>query len=481
MNFIDASKANDHWDVVIVGTGFGSMFFAHKYLQNRPDDRVLFVELGDYKSWAWQIENRRNSDVPKSDVFTTKSHKPWDFTIGLGGSSNCWWGLTPRLHPSDFSIFTDTGASVDWPLSYNDLVPYFQEAEQIMEIAGPDDIKRSFPGSGPYPQPAHRLTTVDEMIIAGGDPYHFAVPNARASTSSLSRNRCCSTAACNLCPVGAKFMGVNDMKQLFSHPSVSICLNSRVTEIKTAGNVAQGIVFKHADETYEATGDLVVLGANAIQSPFIMLRSGIGGHGVGRYLGEKLMGRVEVTLDGIDHFDGGTAATAVNMGLVENNNRADYGAAAIYVENVFNAPGFRLEPGRWRQVLPLFIYVEDILSEENGVFDEGGDLPVVRFGGFSDYCKKGLDMAMAYIPEMLKSVPFEEVKFLQNWPTLGHVQGTTRMGTSIENSVVDRDLVHHEIRNLVVVGTSVFPTTGSVNPTLTASALSLRAAEILAA
>ena len=276
-------------------------------------------------------------------------------------------------------------------------------------------------------------------------------------------------------------MGVNDMKQLFAHPSVSICLNSRVTEIKTAGNVAQGIVFKNADETYEATGDLVVLGANAIQSPFIMLRSGIGGHGVGRYLGEKLMGRVEVTLDGIDHFDGGTAATGVNLGLVENSNRAEYGAAAIFVENMFNAPGFRLEPGRWRQILPLFIYVEDILSEENGVFDEGGDLPVVRFGGFSDYCKKGLDAAMAYIPEMLKSVPFEEVKFLQNWPTLGHVQGSTRMGTSIENSVVDRDLVHHDIRNLVVVGTSVFPTTGSVNPTLTASALSLRAAEMLTA
>ena len=53
------------------------------------------------------------------------------------------------------------------------------------------------------------------------------------------------------------------------------------------------------------------------------------------------------------------------------------------------------------------------------------------------------------------------------------------MGTGIDNSVVDSDLVSHAVRNLVVVGTSTFPTSGSVNPTLTAAAMSLRSAERL--
>ncbi len=65
-------------------------------------------------------------------------------------------------------------------------------------------------------------------------------------------------------------------------------------------------------------------------------------------------------------------------------------------------------------------------------------------------------------------------------PTEGHVQCTTRMGTDPEDSVVDAGLVSHRVRNLVVLGASVFPTAAPANPTLTLSALSIHAARRLA-
>jgi len=478
MKFVNAKTASDHWDLVVIGSGFGSMFFLHNYLKDRPKDRVLMLEMGAYQSSEWQAENKKNSNIPQSRVFSNKNEKEWDFTIGLGGSSNCWWALSPRLHPSDFKIFSEAGVGADWPIGYDDLVSHFRDAERIMGVAGPDNLDNSFPNTGTYPQPAHRLTTADEMIIAGGDPNHYAIPTAKASRSDGIRNRCCSNATCNVCPVAAKFMGIDEMQSVFEHPSVFISLNSQVTHIESKAGMATGVVFSHDKKSFSATGDLIVLGANAIQSPFIMLKSGIGGYGVGRFFGEKMLAEVEVLLDGLDHFDGGTSTTGFNLSLLENRDRASHAASVVYFNNWFK-PGLRLEPGRWRQTLPLTIYVEEILDEDNGVYDEGADLPAVYFNGFSEYCNKGLQAALDYLPKMLKALPVEEIQYKGLLPTLGHLQGTLRMGTSISNSVVDKNLLHHELRNLVVVGTSVFPTTGSVNPTLTAAALSLRAAKEL--
>ena len=481
MKFIDANKANDHWDIVVIGSGFGSIFFLKEYLEHKPEARVLILEWGQFNSAAWQLEHGLNSDIDRNATFTNQGEKPWDFTIGVGGSSNCWWALTPRLHPSDFRIFTDHGVGADWPISYDELIPYYQKAEAIMLVAGPDDLDPFYPGTGKYPLPAHRLTTAEDMIRSSGDPYHFAIPNARASVATEKRGQCCAHGQCNLCPSGAKFTIIRDMEDVFQYPNVAVCPGSRALTIDTTAGIAQAVRFKNGAKEFLAKGDLIVLGANAIQSPFILLRSGIGGHGVGRYLGEKQLAKVEVYLDGLDHFDGGTASTGFNIGLVENNNRAEYGAALVLVDNILSFPGFRPEKDRWRQVLPLSIYIEDVFDYENGVYDEGGDRPVVKFKGFSEYAQKGLNAAMDYLPKMLAPLPVERINFQQIWPTMGHMQGSLRMGLSKDNSVIDRDLLHHDIRNLVVVGTSTFPTTGSANPTLTAAALSLRAAERLVA
>ncbi|TIM38642.1 MAG: GMC family oxidoreductase, partial [Mesorhizobium sp.] len=93
---------------------------------------------------------------------------------------------------------------------------------------------------------------------------------------------------------------------------------------------------------------------------------------------------------------------------------------------------------------------------------------------------KGMAWAKEKLPALLAPLPVEEIFDRGIRPTESHVQGTLRMGLSPADSVVDRDMIHHQLRNLVVVGSSTYPSCSCANPSLTAAALSLRAASRIA-
>jgi choline dehydrogenase-like flavoprotein len=478
MRFIEATALNDTYDIVVIGSGFGSLFFVKGFLRKRPRAKVLILEWGRFNNHRWQIDNHRNSDIAQESVLDNRSGKEWAFTIGVGGSTNCWWAQSPRLHPTDFALRTKYGVGQDWPISYDDLVPYYSDAEQIFLIAGPDDLNSVWPGTPPYPLPPHNMTSADRLMKAAMPDRHFVVPNARLSTPVGGRSACCATASCDLCPVDAKFTAENSLDSVLSHPQVDICVSAKVERLDVEAGRVRRALFRSGQREFMASGDLFVLGANAIYSPYILLRSGIGGHGVGRYLSEKLLAKYEVSLKGLKHFDGGTATTCLNTSLLDGDHRRSRGAAVVYFENRFIF-GLRPEFGRWRECLPLSVYIEDIPQETNNVSLGQGDLPVLEHFSFTDYAYRSVRATLEALPELLSPLPVERVDFDQFWPTLGHIQGTTRMGLSSADSVIDSDLVHHTLRNLVIVGSSTFPTTGTVNIALTVAALSLRSADRL--
>jgi len=480
MQFVTALEAADTWDVVVVGSGFGSLFFLKRYLELKPNSRVLILERGRHNTTDWQLEQHKNSDVEESTTFVNESPKEWVYTIGLGGSTNCWWAQSPRLHPSDFALKTRHGVGADWPVTYDDLVPYYRQVERIMPVAGPDDLDSEFPGTGSYPQKPHRMSSADELIRATPGHKHFVIPNARLTETLNGRGRCCASSECNFCPTGAKFTAFNGLQDVLSHRNVRICTEAHVRSLDVEAGQVRKAVFTQGGKDYAAAGDFFVLGANGVFNPWILMKSGIGGHGVGRYFGEKLHASVEILLDGHQHFDGGTVQTCFNLSRLETPTRGEMGAAVYYFENNIRRPGLRMTQGRWREFLQVTIYVEDILQETNGIFDEGGELPVVRHAGFTPYATKSLQAAVGAMPELLRALPVESIEMKEIYPVLGHLQGSARMGLTKADSVVDADLLHHEHRNLAVVGTSAFPTLGSVNPTLTAAALSMRAAERIA-
>lgn len=476
---IPTSTANGGtFDVIVIGSGFGSLFFIEGFLNKRPQARVLVLERGSKHSHAWQLANGKNSAIaPDTTYRRDPSHKIWNFTIGVGGGTNCWFGQSPRFHPNDFRVRSLYGVSQDWPLAYEELEPYYVIAERKMSMAGSEEMAAILPRSAPFPQPPHVLTSVDRAMRAAQPQFHFPIATARASIGSHERGRCCAAARCALCPVDAKFTFENGFKNLQSAPTLEIRENCEVTHIEAAGGVARSIHYRNAGREHTARGELVVLGANAIHSAAILLRSGIDHPLTGAGINEQVGYEAEAFIGGIDNFDGGTITTALNYMLYDGEFRKTSGAALVYFENRW-PHGLRTEYGRWRQVVPLTIAVEDLLQDDNRVtLDEDG-MPRVTHATPSPYATQGVERSFAGLSRMLAPLSVERLDMRGMRATESHIQGTLRMGRDRASSVIDAKHVHHDVRNLIVVGSAVFPSCPPANPSLSVAALSLRAAEL---
>jgi choline dehydrogenase-like flavoprotein len=471
------SSDETHFDVVVVGSGFGSLFFLERYFARRPGSKVLILERGGYWSHEWQLEHMQNSPIPAEATFRgLEGQKPWKFTIGLGGGLNCWYATTPRLHPHDFQLRSRYGVGRDWPVSYDELEPYYTAAERRMSISGGEQMARILPRSEPFPQPPHRGSAIDRVMQQAQPEYHFPVATARARVPTETRNMCCASFRCNLCPVDAKFTAENGFQDLFARPGLSVELDAEVTHLDHEGtNVTAGVYQKQGRER-RVTGDLFVLGANAIHSPAILLRSGIDHPLTGCGLHEQVGYAIEVLLDGLDNFGGSTITTGLNYSLYDTPSRRDRGGALIFFENRWQH-NLRKEFGRWRQTLPLLVSVEDLPQDANRVTVDSDGRALVDHRGASDYGMRGVAASRRELERLLAPLPVEEIVFRGMRETEAHLQGTLRMGHDSETSVIDGDQIHHDLHNLVIVGSSVFPTCACANPSLTVAALSLRAAE----
>lgn len=473
------TERSSSFDVLIIGTGFGSLFFARKFLENNPSDRIALIEWGRRRDHAWQVENDRNSDIDSGDCRQTNTgEKPWSYTIGVGGGLNCWWGQSPRLIPADFEMRSRFGVLVDWPIGYDDLESYYVEAERIMQISGDDAISAVSPRSAPYPLPPHKFSDPDQIMARAQPDRHFSVPTARASIPIASRNRCCATAWCHRCPVDAKYNAFNGMRDVLDHPNVSLFTEAEVRTIETQAGVARAIQARTPRGDLRLTGDLVVLGANGVQSPAILLRSGIDHPQTGVGICEQASFDVEVLLDGVDNFGGSTVATGINFSLYQDVDRSEAGAALLNFEN-HPRFGLRSEFGRWRQTLSIFISVEDVPRQGNRVSINPDGIPVITHAGISDYAEAGVQRAWERLPQVCRPLPAEEFKLMNRHASEAHIQCSLQMGRDPTASVVDSTGRHHDVPNVIIVGSSIFPTCPPANPSLTVAALALRSADLL--
>lgn len=128
--------------------------------------------------------------------------------------------------------------------------------------------------------------------------------------------------------------------------------------------------------------------------------------------------------------------------------------------------------------MQLKFVFEDIPSPENfiTVSKEDPRKPEVHYAGNSDYVERAAQLIEERISVLARALPIERIVSIERGSTQNHIQGTTLMGNDPKTSIVDRHLVHHQYRNLLLLGSGVFPSCSPVNPTLTLSALSLWAA-----
>lgn len=471
------------YDIVFIGSGFACSFFLRKRLELSPDTaRFLVLERGPLVQHPDQVANRRNSPVETLSTYRqvapegVETNKIWQFNIGFGGSSNCWWGGSPRMLPSDFELQTRYGVGRDWPIDYDTLAPYYTDVEQVMQIAG--SVTTPFPNRPPYPLPGHRMTDPDRALQAAYPEQYFNQPTARASRATDTRGQCCANGVCHLCPVDAKFTIQNGMRDVYDDPRVTLMTDAPVLAVDVEAGVARGVLYTRDGREERVTADSVVMGANAIFNPYLLLRSGLTDGPVGQRLHEQGSFRAHVYLDGMSSFQGSSSITGHGYMLYDGEHRREAGAALI---EGWNVPRFRLDHGRWTERTELYVVVEDLPKDEDTVTIDPQDesRPLVTYSGHGDYFNRGVARAQAELEKVLAPLPVERIDFMPLNATEAHNQGTTAMGDDPATSVVDRDLIHHQVRNLHVLGNSVFPTGAPANPTLTNTALATRAAEVM--
>ncbi len=471
---------DSQYDVIIVGTGFASSFFLHRLLaRSSPTLRVLVLERGEMVPHAGFKGSGGGEVTTRSNrAYVNRTpEKEWNFLLTFGGGSNCWYACTPRMLPDDFVLRSRFGVGVDWPVSYEELEPYYCDAEDLMQVAGPSD-NSPFPRSRPYPQPPHRMNAVDRLFDQHFPGELFIQPAARPTRNTANRPACCGNGVCNQCPIDSKFTVLNELRTYYADPRVELRLGAAVQAVETTGGVASGVRYVDDQGTEQvAGGDLVVLGANAIFNPHILLRSGLGHPELGRGLGEQVGTEVILHLDGVDNFGGSTWVIGHWYGLHGPETRRERAAALIELGNY---PKLRDERGKWRQISFLRVIFEDLRGPDNTVtVDPDNPMrPVVDFRSISSYAQRGLDALPGTLERRLAGLPIENMIIAPKpFRTESHIMGSAVMGNDPRTSVVDRYGMHHTVRNLMVLGGSMFPTMATANPSLTISALALRAAD----
>lgn len=495
-------------DIVVVGSGVCGLLAAWEPLQQGL--RVAMLERGALKTHARQLaDGRWSADVPgaepNDETAPGTPPYPWSYVYGVGGSSLHWSGAAPRFSAADFKMRSSFGVMEDWPLSLDELEPFYAAAEAALGVAGAPSGSPSPPGPpipGARALPPHPLSPIDRTVAAHLQPF-VPLPQARPSRPLQGRPACCGSATCELCPVDARFSALNGLAAVLDHPGLELREQAVAARIRLApGGEVEGVeAIGAGGERLLARGKRYVLAANGIENPALLLRSGLDGPAVGRCLFDHGHTTVTVTLRReLEPGVGDTLSTGLSEAFREGGFRSRRSAAIL---SPFN-PGAPIAPlvgagvvaredgksvranalARWRRTVPFDMLTEDVPRPERRVTlspnrDSLG-LPLNRtaYPPPGRYEAEGIDRAVAGLRERLAPLGVEEIEATPG-PRGGHLMGTCRMGPP-GKGVVDAEMRHLEVENLFVAGSSAFPTYAPVHPTLTIAALALRLGGLLA-
>jgi choline dehydrogenase-like flavoprotein len=436
----------------------------------------------------------------------------------VGGTTWHWLGTCLRFLPNDFRLRTGYGQGVDWPISYDELEPYYGQAENEIGVAGDTSHDLGAPRSQPYPMPPIPQTYLDTAFakaLAGMIYEVRSTPEGRNSVDREGRPACCGNASCiPICPVQAKYDATVHVDRAIAAGAV---LHDRTTAIfvEVASDRQVGAIrFKRWDGSEgRAVGRVFVIAAHAIEGPRLLLnsRSATTPNGAANssdQVGRNLMDHPTqlswaLANDAVWPYRGPLATSGIEN-LRDGVFRKERGAFRIEIGNdgwswPTGAPvstarqlslqglrGEALNKALYDQTarhIRLASLVEQHPLPENRVTldpDEkdiyGVPLPRIAYR-LDDYTKAGLAAAARAHEEIFARLDASEMHHSQEAQGAGHIIGTARMGDAPATSVVDRNLRSHDHKNLFVLGSAVFPTSATANPTLTIAALSLRVVE----
>ena len=438
----------------------------------------------------------------------------------VGGSTIHWGAHFPRLHPSDFKVRSLDGVADDWPLTYQELEPYFDVNDRIMGVSGLNGDPAN-PPRPPRPMPPLGVGLVGETIIKGFDKlgWHWWVSdNAIASVPYDGRSACNNCGPCDLgCIPRAKASADITYWPKAIQRGAELRTNVRVSEITVdKAGLAQGaIYYDQQGRTQEQKARVVVMACNGVGTPRLLInsKSSLFPDGLANssgLLGKNFMFHPSSVVTGIfeerlDTYKGAYTGVVFSHEFYETDLSRDFirGHQWIVVRGFAGplsvATGGRLGRGipwgpqhhsrfreRFAHTISIVVMCEDLPEEYNQVvldpeLTDSSGIPAPRVSyKVSENSYRMLDHADARAKEVLDAAGAKELRVTRQERSAGwHLLGTARMGNDPKTSVVDRWGVAHDVPNLLIVDGSVFVTCGAVNPTSTIQALALRTADYL--
>lgn len=441
-----------------------------------------------------------------------------------GGSTWHWLGNTPRFLPADFELRKRYGIADDWPIGYDTLEPWYGDAERELGVAGDDgewaDVgsayrSSDFPMPPVWPAWGDRLVKerIERLEVEGDEIRVRITPQARNSVPYQGRPPCAGNSSCvPICPIGAKYDAtVHLARARRAGCDVLVRAVVRRLDADETGRI-RGIVYRRwdeqglgGDETVHAR--LVVLAAHAIETPLLLLNSGLApASPVGANLMDHLQGyglclmpqpvypfRGPPVTSGIDVWRDGLwraerAAFRVSIG---NDGWGRPEPLELTARRAIDAglwgPALRNSiRDRATRMLRLSYSTEMLPERTNqvrlgGHDPEGNPRPAISFS-LPEYNRRAFVFGNRVFGRIFEALGGEDVRYTypdSSYSGAGHLVGTCRMGTAPADSVTDADCRVHGHSNLFVAGASLFTTSGTANPTLTAAALALRLAAYL--
>jgi choline dehydrogenase-like flavoprotein len=510
----------DAYDVIIIGTGAGGGTLARHLAPSGK--KILLLERGDWlprepENWLAQdvfVDNRYVSP----DTWYDPSGTPFQPQIHyfVGGATKLYGAALYRLRPGDFGeLQHHDGISPAWPISYDDLEPYYTLAEQLYEVHGDhgeDPTEGHASAQYPFPPVSHepRIQQLsDDLAKAGYHPFH-APCGIRLNEANRAFSACVRCINCDGFPClvhGKSDADVLGVRPALEHANVTLLTNARAVKLETndAGTVVTGVVVERDGETETYAGDIVVVACGAANTAALLLSSANDAHPNGLANGSDQVGRNYM-------FHASRAVLALSreenptiyqktLGVNDfyfGSDEHDYPLGNIQMVGKSQAPMFRGEkPGEtkfapgWslervaRHAIDFWLSTEDLPLPENRVTVDGDGKLTLAYTPTNDEPKDQLYGKLKSILGKLDLNPdhlIHRFAYMKNdIPVAGvaHQAGTCRFGADPASSVLDVDCKAHEVDNLYVVDTSVFPSIGAVNPALTAMANSLRVGDHL--
>ena len=523
-------------DVVIVGAGVAGALLAKRLAE--AGVRVAILEAGPridraealqrYVGTAIKTPESPYAAPPEADHPLSLDLNHWYRQAGpdqfkstylkaVGGTTWHWLGTCLRFLPNDFRLQSAYGQGVDWPIDYAELEPFYLQAERELGVAGVSNEDLGSPRSGKFPLPPVPTTYLDSVFARRLQDTDFevsATPQARNSVPHDDRPACCGSASCiPLCPVGAKYdasMTVAKAERL----GAALHTNATATKVETTanGDVASILFHRPDGSAGRARARLYVLAAHAVETPRLLLHSraestpnGVANRSdqVGRHLMDHPIQlswaladepvwpyRGPISTSGIENLrDGPVRRNRASLRIQISNDGWNWptGGAWTLARNLAETGlrGTALRQTAADQAarhIQLAALVEQLPQPSNRVTLDSHDkdihgvpLPRIHYA-VDDYAQRGLAAAQEAHNAIFAKLGASAVQHRPTFEGAGHIIGTCRMGEDAATSVVDHHLRCHDHANLYVLGSAVFPTSGTANPTLTIAALSVRLA-----